>query len=66
MTCPVCGEKTKVTNSQADSDCVYRERQCVVCKHKFYTEEVESEDRNTINQLAYNHRIRSKEGEHKL
>jgi len=48
MTCPVCGGKTYVTNTATDEDCVYRQRTCVDCKHRFYTEETETDDNRTL------------------
>lgn len=53
MTCPVCGEKTIVIDSVADSDCVYRKRKCVECGHRFITAEVESNDEYTLKMLRY-------------
>lgn len=43
MTCPVCGEKTKVIDSRSDCECIYRVRQCVVCGYRFKTVEYEEE-----------------------
>ena len=43
MTCPVCGGKTIVTESRAESDAVYRRRRCVDCRYGFYTEEAETD-----------------------
>ena len=42
MTCPICGEKTKVISSHCDIDVVARKRQCMKCKYVFHT--LESED----------------------
>lgn len=41
MTCPVCGGNTKVTNSRRNENTVVRERTCIECGKKFYTQEVE-------------------------
>lgn len=43
MVCPNCGGKTKVKESRADSDVIYRRRRCIDCNYIFYTEEVDSE-----------------------
>ena len=43
MTCPVCGGYTKVINSRADCEGVYRRRRCVSCNYKLYTSEYESD-----------------------
>lgn len=42
MTCPVCGEKTRVLGSIADCESVYRRRECKKCSYKFFTTEDES------------------------
>lgn len=44
MTCPVCGEATRVTYSIADCEGVYRHRKCVECAYGFYTSELELPD----------------------
>lgn len=42
MTCPICGEKTKVINSRCfDGATIYRRRECKSCHYRFTTEEVE-------------------------
>lgn len=42
MTCPICGEKTKVVDSRCDDgETVYRRRECKSCHYRFTTEEVE-------------------------
>lgn len=41
MTCPVCGEGTKITNSRGDIDRVRRRRECRECGHRFTTMELE-------------------------
>lgn len=55
MTCPVCGGKTRVLDSEADSESVYRRRKCVECDHRFYTTESES-DRGDIYAIRENKR----------
>ena len=39
MTCPICGEKSKVVNTAVDVSEVVRLRKCTVCKYPFYTAE---------------------------
>jgi transcriptional regulator NrdR family protein len=39
MTCPICGEKSKVVNVATDVEEVVRMRKCKVCNHLFYTAE---------------------------
>ncbi len=46
MTCPVCGGKTVVIGSEADSESIYRRRKCVECNHRFYTTESESDGKD--------------------
>ena len=41
MNCPKCDGQTKVTKSARDCESVHRERQCLECGIKFYTEEYE-------------------------
>lgn len=40
MVCPKCGNDTRVTCTVSDYDKIYRERECKVCNHRFYTSEV--------------------------
>ena len=42
MTCPLCGGDTKVKDSIADAEGVYRQRRCKECSYIFYTEEKDS------------------------
>jgi transcriptional regulator NrdR family protein len=39
MKCPECGGKTKVENTKSDEWHVYRQRRCIKCGFRFYTEE---------------------------
>lgn len=39
MTCPECGEKSKVVNVAKDGDEIVRLRKCKVCNNLFYTAE---------------------------
>lgn len=41
MTCPVCGEATKVICCRKDCETVIRRRKCVSCGYVIYTEETE-------------------------
>lgn len=41
MLCPVCGEQTKVIDSRPEDDCVTRRRECIVCKYRFTTVEID-------------------------
>jgi transcriptional regulator NrdR family protein len=41
MLCPKCGGKTKVTDSRATDDKVYRKRMCSNCNHEWATAEAE-------------------------
>ena len=41
MTCPYCGSETKVVDSRPQEDSVYRRRECVDCKARFSTTEID-------------------------
>lgn len=41
MNCPVCGEKSTVTDTAIDIDATYRRRKCKSCNYVFFTEEVD-------------------------
>lgn len=41
MTCPICGEKTKVLESKADVDSIERRRECLSCGYRFSTLEID-------------------------
>lgn len=41
MTCPSCGGDTKVIDSRSHEDSVYRRRECLVCKERFSTTEID-------------------------
>lgn len=51
MTCPICGGKTKVIDSAADYESVYRKRKCVECGCRFETTEMEGGDADTLAEL---------------
>ena len=42
MTCPVCGEKTTVSETRNFGDHVVRRRKCLSCARIFFTEEADS------------------------
>jgi transcriptional repressor NrdR len=41
MTCPYCAGFTKVIDSRPDEDSVYRRRECLSCKKRFSTIEID-------------------------
>lgn len=41
MLCPVCDGATKIVDSRKDVDCVTRRRECIVCKYRFTTVEID-------------------------
>lgn len=41
MTCPYCGGDTKVIDSRPSEDSVHRRRECLVCKERFSTTEID-------------------------
>lgn len=45
MTCPICGDEVRTTQSVKDCEGVYRKRVCInkECGHIFYTTEIESD-----------------------
>ena len=43
MTCPNCGEDTRVVDSRPNDDDVIRWRKCVACKYRFKTVEVDAD-----------------------
>lgn len=51
MTCPICGEETKVVDSRSESDCVHRRRVCIKCKYSFTTSEIEDDLRKRLETL---------------
>ena len=50
MTCPNCGGDTKVIDSRQQEDSVYRRRECLICKERFSTTEI---DLQMYEKLAY-------------
>lgn len=59
MNCPICGEKTKVTDSRPDEDSVRRHRKCLECGYVFITIEM---DEDMVRKMEENH---DKTGTHK-
>lgn len=43
MTCPICGNETKVVDSRRQVDFIYRRRKCIACGYTFTTSETEDE-----------------------
>lgn len=41
MTCPKCGENTKVVDSRVEEDSVWRRRECQGCGYRFNTTEID-------------------------
>lgn len=41
MTCPKCNEKAKVIDSRSDEDSTERRHECLVCKYRFSTIEID-------------------------
>ena len=64
MTCPICGDETKVRVTRAENDCVRRLRICLGCRHVFATVEIDedlykrllnvkdSQDRNALSRTV--------------
>lgn len=57
MNCPLCGGKTKVIDTAADCESVYRKRKCLECKYNFTTTENESNDKHMIGRLRSQQRM---------
>jgi transcriptional regulator NrdR family protein len=43
MTCPYCGGKTRVIDCHADTDQIWRRRECKNCRYRFNTIEVDED-----------------------
>lgn len=43
MTCPICGGKTHMVDTRPTEDSVKRRRECVECKHRFSTVEIDAD-----------------------
>ena len=43
MNCPKCGNDTHVVDSRPNDESVARRRECVACKYRFSTIEIETE-----------------------
>jgi transcriptional regulator NrdR family protein len=48
MTCPECGEKTKVIDSRSHEDSKIRRRECSVCRYRFSTVEIDEDYYNEL------------------
>ena len=50
MTCPVCGERTRIVNSRSysDGEGVRRRRECLTCGHRFTTIELDADMRRNV------------------
>lgn len=51
MQCPNCAETTKVINTIAKYDSVYRVRQCLACGYRFTTNEIEDNSEHVLRAL---------------
>lgn len=58
MTCPVCGEPTRVKDVIKESDQVLRARMCRACGRVFYTVETEAATASADFTRAYDERSR--------
>lgn len=54
MTCPVCGEATKVIESRNSraGESIRRRRECLACGHRFTTREVDDEMLERLERIA--------------
>lgn len=54
MTCPVCGEDTKIVDSRTSraGESIRRRRECLVCGHRFTTREVDAETLERLERIA--------------
>jgi transcriptional repressor NrdR len=43
MTCPICCGNTRVLETRFKEDSVYRRRECLICKERFSTTEIDVE-----------------------
>ena len=41
MICPICSNKTRIIDSRKQDDCVIRRRECISCKSRFTTIEID-------------------------
>lgn len=54
MQCPNCGDDTRVIDSRPDDESVARRRECVACKYRFNTIEIETELLEKLTDLRRN------------
>lgn len=43
MNCPICGGATRVADSRPNSDSIRRRRECLECKNRFSTVEIDAD-----------------------
>ena len=48
MNCPHCGGETKVVDSRPNEDSTRRRRECLECKHRFSTVEIDADYYETL------------------
>lgn len=51
MTCPLCGDSTKVVDTRPVQSSTWRRRECVFCGYRFNTMEVELGERTGLKTL---------------
>ena len=51
MTCPVCGERSKVVDNVDCVDEYYRKRKCTSCGYTFYTVEYETDYNEEVKEM---------------
>lgn len=66
MKCPECEGKTKVVDSGEYIGLRIRRRNCLICKHSFYTVEEETDDVETIRSWMAHKKAIQREGKHEL
>lgn len=68
MTCPVCGEDTKIVDSRTsrEGESIRRRRECLVCRHRFTTREVDTEMLERLERIARTAREVEQEWREKL
>ena len=52
MTCPVCGGSTKVNDCRLNDDVFKRRRQCLVCRYRFNTIELDKDMYDRLTNLS--------------
>lgn len=54
MNCPHCGGETHVVDSRPNEDSTRRRRECVECKHRFSTVEIDADYYETLKPIDKN------------